>query len=201
MSATAAARRIDGYLSTLRGGLKGLTAAETEDVVEEVRAHLMERLGETPGDEDAARAVLSAFGEPVEIARLYRAERLADRLQTSRSPWAVAMTVLRLATLSLDAFFVFLGSFTLYALSLSFLATAVIKPFAPANTGLWVVPDDDWHVSLGYTHTPVGDELLGWRLIPIALVAAVVLGWLAWRFSLAGVRRLGRQRARLSAKG
>lgn len=199
MSATAADRRIDGYLATLRGGLKGLNAAETEDVVEEVRAHLMERLAETPGDEEAARAVLTSFGEPGEIARLYRAERLAAPLETSRSPWVVVLVAGRMAGLSLDAFLVFLGSLVLYGLAASFLFTAVVKPFDPVHTGLFVVGGPDPSFSLGHSLHPIGREVLGWWTIPICLIAAVVFGWLAWRFSLGGVRRLGRKRARLFA--
>ena len=130
----------------------------------------------TGGDEAAARAVLQAFGEPDEIARLYRAERIVGRLETSRSPWTVALVAWRTATLSLEAFLVFLGSFTLYALSLSFLATAAMKPFWPDKVGFWVAPDT---VSIGMTSHPVGPELLGWRIIPVGLVIGLIVGWLA----------------------
>ena len=77
-----------------------------------------------------------------------------------------------------------------------FLITAMVKPFNPRDTGLWVEPGHAYSWALGVMDKPrPGQELLGWWIIPVGLGLGMVFGWLTWRFGIFSVRRM-RRRAR-----
>jgi uncharacterized membrane-anchored protein YhcB (DUF1043 family) len=39
-------------------------------------------------------------------------------------------------------------------------------------------------------HPPGAHEILGWWIIPIALIVAAIVGYVTWRFGVTNVRRL-----------
>jgi hypothetical protein len=123
-------------------------------------------------------------------------------VETNRSPLSVLRATGRLARLSLQGCVVFLVSLSGYALAAGFLATAIVKPFAPSRAGLWILPADDLSVSLGVMdHSPMARELLGWWIIPVGLIAGVGLAWLTWRFGVFSVRGMARSVKRSEAPG
>jgi hypothetical protein len=127
-------------------------------------------------------------------------ERVGAEVEEDRSPLTVLRGIGRLAGLSLYGAFAGFVSFAGYALAAGFLITAVSKLLSRDRAGLWRVPDGRGSYSylLGATNSPHGQELLGWWIVPISMAAAVVLGWLSWRFGIFSVRLMRRsaQRAR-----
>jgi hypothetical protein len=199
--AEAARRKLNEWLARLRANLRGLPADEISDIVEELRSHALERGGGGPGALTAASMTLAltALGDPRELAGLYLSERMAARVELNRSPWLILTTVYRLAGMSLDACCVLLFSTIGYAIGGGFVLTALAKPFWPHRVGLWLLPSGgaDLGISMGHTLHPVGQELLGWWIIPLGLLLGAAILFLTWRFGLAGVRRLGRAGAKL----
>ncbi len=66
-----------------------------------------------------------------------------------------------------------------YALGAGLFVTAVLKPFFPAQTGLWIGPgifDFGFHEP-GRYGDPV-HEILGWAYIPVALLLGSFFVWL-----------------------
>ena len=183
---------LDTYLAQVHRHLHGLSDAEARETLAELRSHVLDR---TDGQLSPAgvEAAIAALGSPRDVARLNVTERVANAVETNRSPLSVLRATGRLARLSLQGFMVFLVSLTGYALAAGFLVTAMVKPFAPSRAGLWILPADDLSFSLGVVdHSPQAREILGWWIIPIGLVAGASLAWLTWRFGVYSVRRMGR---------
>ncbi|WP_372784978.1 DUF1700 domain-containing protein [Phenylobacterium sp.] len=196
MSNDAGKAHLDCYLDQVRRNLKGLPKAEVEEIVAELRSHVLDKVAGTPTPQKV-EAAIAALGSPREVARINLTERVAAELDTDRSPLTVLRGVGRLAGLSLYGAFAGLVSFAGYALAAAFLVTAAVKPFARAHAGLWIVPSatGDFSFSLGVNSSPLGREVLGWWIIPIGVAAGLFLAWLTWRFGLFSVR-LMRRRAR-----
>jgi uncharacterized membrane protein len=163
--------RVNEYLSQLRSALTGITVSDREDIVEEIRMHIRERLADPAANLDT---VLSGLGPANELAQQYRTGMLVQRARTSRSPLIILRAALRWATMGVEGFIVFMIAILGYALGGGFILLALMKPIFPANTGLWVGPDQfAFNVRFGATMTnpasPV-HEVLGWWLIPVCLV-------------------------------
>ena len=67
---------VERYLERVREGLRGMPRDDVEDIVRELRAHVEER-SEAGGDRESA---LRSLGDPAELARQYRNERVAQRV-------------------------------------------------------------------------------------------------------------------------
>jgi HAAS len=159
------------YLARLRAALTGMTVSEREDIVEEIQMHIRERLSDPHSSLDA---VLVGLGPADELAQQYRTGLLVQRAQSSISPVVILRAALRWATTGVEGFIVFVIALTGYATGISFLLLALMKPFFPANTGLWVGPDQfNFSFRMGATMknpaSPV-HEVLGWWLVPVCLV-------------------------------
>ena len=166
----AANAEIDAYLRQVRTGLRSLPEAEVADILNELRAHIVERTEQDAGARDAAiHSVLQALGRPEQIAAQYLAENLAVCAESSRSPWMVLRTAFHWSTLSLKGFGVFMVCVIGYSFGLAFFLAAILKPFNPHAVGLWMSNNhDDFSLHLGGTNHPGGEqELLGWWLIPV----------------------------------
>src|SRR5262249_30445159 len=66
--------RLTAYLDDLRARLRGLPPEEVDDIVAELRSHVVERLREE-GSPEALLAILTRLGAPEHLASLYRADR------------------------------------------------------------------------------------------------------------------------------
>src|SRR5262249_30132593 len=160
----------------------------------------LDRLSGAAMTDSAVDDALKGFGPARELAGLYLAERMAERVEARRSPLLILKTVWRLGGLSMRAFFTFLVSLVGYVTGAGFLACAALKPVMPSKVGLWVSNDDkleDLTFSFGITNHPGVHDVLGWWIIPVSLVLGLLCLWLTWRFGLASVRRMGRARAEL----
>ena len=164
--------QINDYLARLRASLVGITVSEREDIVEEIRMHIRERWSDPQSRPDA---VLAGLGTPEFLAEQYRTGMLVQKARISRSPFLILRAALRWATTGIEGFLVFVIAITGYATGAVFLLLALLKPFFPQYTGLWVGPNQfNFSFRMGATMTnpasPV-HEVLGWWLIPVCLVA------------------------------
>jgi len=186
-------QRIEAYLSKVRRSLRGMKDQDVREIIDELRSHVLDK---APAGLDTA---LASLGSPEELARQYVTDDLLARAEVSRSPLRILDSLFRWASLSAAGFFVLLGSIGGYFLGAASILCALLKPFFPRNTGLWVIPDGagDSEISLrlGLSGAPPdGRELLGWWIIPIGLTVGCALVILTTRFALWCVRQYRRSR-------
>ncbi len=197
MSAEDAPRAgLEAYLRQVRHGLKGLPPAEADEIVNELRSHVLDRADGAPLTAAMVASATSGLGAPRDLARMYLSERMAERVEVRRSPWNILGAVWRLAGVSMRALFVFLVSLFGYVLGGGLILIAFLKPIFPHRVGFWVVEGpgfDDISVSIGMTDNPLGHDIMGWWIIPFGLLVGALFTFLTWRFGLASVRGFGRR--------
>jgi HAAS len=183
-------QRIEAYLSTLQGRLRGASDAEVREIVEELRSHIIDKAAAS-GEATAAGvdAALAALGSPEELADEYMTDNLLARAEASRSPVRIMESLFRWASLSVAGFFVLVGSMVGYYLGTVFLLVAALKPFHPQTAGLWLLRgstgDSEISLRLGFGSVPAGGmDILGWWIVPIGLLAGCAVVMLTTRFAL-----------------
>jgi hypothetical protein len=172
--------RIDAYLKRLRQALGSLPPEEIAEIVREIRGHIVERAESTDLlNEAALKGILSALGNPEDIASLYQSRAMVARARASTSPLLILMTTIRWAGMSLAGLVTCLFGLIGYALGIGFLVSPILKMLNPERVGLWVGPHY-WDFSLGalsaaYQARAHAQEVLGWWLIPFGLVAGPLI--------------------------
>lgn len=195
MTSDAGMAHLDTYLEQVRRYLKSLPNSVADEIVAELRSHVLDRVAGQPTP-NQVEAAIAALGSPRDVAHMNLTERVGAEVEEDRSPLTVLRGIGRLAGLSLYGAFAGLVSFTGYVMAAGFLITAISKLISRTNAGLWRISDAGGdHYTLGITNGPKGQELLGWWIVPISLVLTVVLAWLTWRFGLFSVRVMRRRSA------
>lgn len=197
---TAAQEKVETYLGTLRTRLRGLGNDEINDIVEELRSHILEK--STVNGELAARevdAVIEALGNPQKLASEYITQAALARAEISRSPFQLLAGLFRWACLSIAGFFVLVSSLIGYFLGIAFILCALLKPIHPQSAGLWSFRNSSGElqlsVRLGFGIAPAdGRDMLGWWMVPVGLVAGFGLVMLTSRFAAWCVRRYQKSR-------
>jgi uncharacterized membrane protein len=163
---------VDTYFEQLSNQLSDLPAVRRDDVLRELRAHVMDRLEQVaaPTQEDC-RTVLKALGSPEEIARQYRMETILRGSSWSLSPIKVLRTTLRWTVAGVQGYLVFLVALIGYIVAATFYICALLKPFFPRNVGFYV---SDYGLNMASFPLQQGHEVLASYFIPIA----IVLGYL-----------------------
>jgi hypothetical protein len=173
--------RIDEYLDTLRARLCGVNEQDAWEFVEELRSHIHDKIsaaGEmTPA---VVERVLTALGNPEELASEFRTNVLLTGAVNSRSPIQILPILFRWASFSVTGLFVLLGAIGGYFVGGVLFICAMLKPFHPHTAGLWAFHDEtgDLNLSfrLGSANPPAGaHELLGWWIVPIGVLVALGL--------------------------
>jgi hypothetical protein len=154
---------IDLYLARLGKGLRRLAAPEREEIVEEIRGHILDRLEAADGASGVPE-VLRAVGDPGELASQYRTDWLLRRAARSRSPWLLLRTTARWAGQGAAGVFALLVSLLGYGSALVCYVSAVAKPLFPDRIGVWLTPGPT--VTVGYWSGRLPSELLGLSLRP-----------------------------------
>ena len=161
MSADDVAARIDEYLGNLRKALKNVATDEREEMIEEIRCHIVERI--EAGDQvtgEAINQVLRAVGDPNELASQYRTESMLRRAAKSRSPWVLLHSTLRWGTTGVLGFIAFAITLTGYGCAAVCYLCALLKPLFPTHIGLWLSPEHT--LTLGYWNGRLsGTEVYG----------------------------------------
>lgn len=182
------AAAVDHWLRRLTWALGAMPASEREDIVEEARGHLEERIR---GGQAAAEA-LAGFGEPDVYARPFLDEmELSAALGSQRSGdllGAVARRVHR----SLLAAGAGLILVVLALVAFAIASLVIMKLHDPVRAGLWIGPGQRF---IGVIDDPSqAREMLGLWLYPLA-GASLALIWLIGRLVLLrAVRGLSRSR-------
>ncbi|HEX3473028.1 MAG TPA: DUF1700 domain-containing protein [Silvibacterium sp.] len=185
----------DAYLAALRRQLRELTDEDANDIVEEIRAHILDKTsGDTPSE--TVKATLAALGSPEELASRYRTEELLKRAQIARSPAFILRSLFRWATLSVLGLIVFLVSVVGYCLGAGLFILGALKLISPNRTGVYgVFSTHTWALNFQSGGQNSGHDLLGWWLVPIGLLLGAVLLVLTFRFGLWSIRKFWRPRA------
>jgi hypothetical protein len=180
--------KIDSYLARVRAALRGVPEKEIEDILRELRSHVVDLAGADGAGVDAA---LHSLGDPVELAKTYRSNNDLARAECSGSPLVILQGLRHASRSGIGRVTVgtcyFLGYFNVVALWMA----AIEKILAPSKTGLWHTPGNLWSFKLVTDGAPPAgaNELLGWWLVPAAVVAGWVLRQAVDRIALWWIRR------------
>jgi hypothetical protein len=201
MATTAVQKKIETYLIMLRLRLRSLGNEEVNDIIEELRSHILEK--STVNGELGARevdAALEALGNPEELASEYKTDIVLARAEVSRSPFRIVAGLFRWASLSFAGFFVLVSSLVGYFLGVAFILCALLKPIHSQSAGLWSYRDSsgDLQLSLklGFGGAAAGGhDVLGWWIVPLGLAIGLGLVTLTTRFAIWCVRLYRKSRA------
>jgi Protein of unknown function (DUF1700) len=192
--ALAALEKIESYLGKLRARLRGLGNEEVNDIIAELRSHILEksRVNGELGARDVD-AALERLGNPEDLASEYMTDAALARAEVSRSPIQILASLFRWASLSVAGFFVLVSSLVGYFLGAALILCAVLKPIHPQSAGLWSFHDSsgdlELSLRLGFGSAPApGHDVLGWWIVPVGLVAGFGLVMLTTRFAIWCVR-------------
>lgn len=158
------------YLAEFRSALTGMTLAEREEIVEEIRAHIRDRVS---GSGLSTPEVLERLGSPRELARDYSSGALLQRASRSFSPWLILRAAFRWSLAGVQGFTVFVAALVGYSIGTSLMICAALKPLFPDEVGVWMGAGS---FNLGFHpgNVPAGPELLGGWFIPFATLTGVI---------------------------
>jgi uncharacterized membrane protein len=90
------AQIVDNYLERLRKGLKGIPAAEQEDLVKEIHSHIYESFRSDPTPDEVSRIlkVLDKLGEPAEVISARMPEAMVTLGKKKKLPFLILAGVL-----------------------------------------------------------------------------------------------------------
>jgi uncharacterized membrane protein len=186
-------QKIDAYLMQLRRSLGELPPDEVDEILREIRGHILER-AEASGEltEERLVAILKALGNPEEIAPLYQADACVARARSSLSPRVVMRGIHRWSTVSFWGFVLFVLGVVGYATGSALALAGLLKIFTPDQMGAWVGPHRIFDI--GVNHDPAARDVLGWWLVPVGVIggAALFLATtraLRWTLRFARIRR------------
>ena len=169
-SQTMADKRIATYLNRLESALRGVSPESKEDILREIRAHIMDSAEHSADLVGAIDRVLRLLGTPEELAARYSAECQLERASRSFSPWLLLRTCWQWAKLGIKGTLAFFIALFGYGMALGFTVAVFLKPFMPSKIGWWsgpegfgiIVPD----------HPEVMHEWLGNYFVPVIAAAA-----------------------------
>jgi len=165
--------RIEAYLTRLDSALRGISPAEKQDILFEIRAHILDSIVAAENREAAIDRVLRLLGAPEELAQRYNTERLLTRASLTFSPWLLLQTTWRWAKLGMKGTIAFFLAVIGYGTAFAFTVVILLKPFRKANVGMWWGNDN---FIIGAPAHPEGmHELLGQGFVPVMAVSAFAL--------------------------
>lgn len=175
---------MESYLTRLRLALPGVPPEYQEDILREIRAHIMDSVEHSADQVSAVDRVLRLLGAPEELAARYTTECQLQRASHSFSPWLILRTCWQWAKLGIKGTFAFIVALLGYSLALGFTVSVFIKPFMASKLGLWSGPDG--FGIMVPEHPERMYELLGNYFVPViaafAFISAIgttqVLRWM-----------------------
>jgi hypothetical protein len=137
------------YLVRLEKAFRHVAPAERDELVEEVRSHVLERMEAAPRvTEQVVNDILRALGDPKELASQHKTEAMLRRAVGSRSPWVLLRSTMRWATTGTAGLIALLVVTTGYGSAAVCYLSVFLKPLFPARVGLWLRPEHT--LTLGY---------------------------------------------------
>jgi hypothetical protein len=183
---------IDRYLDALSAALDALPRTQREDVLHEVRSHLLEAAAASRAadPESREREAVDRFGPAHEIARAMVAERMLEASTVGFRPLATARG-LALAMTGGTLWTLFGLLFSLGYVALLFIGAVAIGKLWRPEAGLWLHDDGSWSLSFGGFANAT--EVLGpWA--PLYVPVLCLVGWTLLNRLLRASLRLGRRR-------
>jgi len=160
--------QIESYLTGLDGALRGVRREERDEILREIRTHILDSLPDDP--QAGVETVLRALGAPERLAEQYQTEFLLTQASHSFSPWLLLSTAWRWAHTGVRGLVVFMVAMVGYGAALAALVTVLLKPFLPNRIGLWV---GRGNFVFGATGPSAGvHEVLGNLYIPVTMLLA-----------------------------
>jgi hypothetical protein len=186
-------KMIDAYLRTLRRQLRDLMDEDVRDIVEELRAHILDKTS-TEASPESVAATLDALGTPQQLAFRYRTDELLERARLSRSAATILRRFLRWAGVSLAGLVVFLISTVGYGIGGFLVWLGATKAIAPHKTSVDLeFNSHTWAASFQSGGPPHGHDPFGLWLIPLCLVLGGGILFLTFRFGSWGLRKFWRR--------
>jgi len=162
-------QRIETYLSRLNTALTGVAPSQKDEILLEIRAHIMDTIAGAADRDGAVDRVLRLLGTSEDLAERYGTECLLTRAGSSFSPWLLLRTCWRWAGLGIKGTLAFFLAVVGYSTALALTVSVFLKPFVP-GVGLWSGPQS-FHVGIeaqsGEMH-----ELLGSWFVPVIATVA-----------------------------
>jgi hypothetical protein len=154
---------LESYIVRFRCVLAGMTLAEQEDIVAEIRAHIHERVSVSGM---SIEETLARLGSPEDLAREYNRGVLVRRASNGFSPLLILRAAFAWAMTGVHGAGVFLTALFGYALAFGFMLWCLLKMVYPDEIGLWIDPD---FTLLGFRSGDIthGHEVLGSWFQPI----------------------------------
>lgn len=182
---------IDPFFARLRAALRGMPEGEIDDVLRELRSHIADLADSQGSDIEAA---VRSLGDPVDLAKKYKAENLIARAECSGSPLVILQGLRHAGRSRAGRFTVTVLYVFGYVNVVSLWRAAIEKVLVPSRAGLWYTPGDLWSLSLGWGGhaAPGARELLGWWLVPAAVIAGWIVKYLTDRAATWWIRRYRR---------
>ena len=172
---------VDEYCQRLSKALHKLPAPERDDLIQEVRSHILERVEAEPEvTADVLSRIFRTVGDPKELAAEYRTQAMLREATRKKAlwvlrPWVLLRATLRWGVTSIAGLIAFFVTVIGYGCGTVFLLCAFLKPFFPSRIGLWLAAQH--MLSLGYWNGRLsGAEFYGFSVRPPTSV--VVLGTL-----------------------
>lgn len=188
-SAQATDNGIETYLARLDAALAGVAVPEKDEILREIRAHVLDSVVDSTDREAAIDRVLRLLGAPEELAERYGTECQLKRASGSFSPWLLLRTSWRWARLGMIGTIAFLLGLLGYSLALGLTIALLLKPFVP-GVGMWA---GQGNLNVGVTSDTAGmHEVLGQWFVPVIALAAFA----AAIGTTSGLRWLMRKRPR-----
>jgi hypothetical protein len=162
--------QIHKYLKYLSKYLSRLDKSNADEVIREIESHILDaiELQEQNGQQPDAQAILDGFGEPRELANHY----VEHMLKGAPPPtgFKAIQSVKKGVTKSL---YYSMGLFG-FGISLFLIITGLGKLFMPDLIGVWsAAQGNSVIITFSEDTYPNSQELLGYWLIPIAIVIGV----------------------------
>ncbi len=167
----------DVFLRKVRQGLASLPTAEQEDLVAELRSHVLERQSQGSADP------LAGFGPPEQLAADVVAEYALRGGLAQGTSWALSKALFVAARDSAMRLLWLLPLLTLQLVALCLLLAAALKPFVPDLVGVWM-GEGKFFAGIVSSHANMR-EVLGWWAIPAFASAGILLFWLSTKGMIA----------------
>lgn len=162
--------RIEIYLNRLQSALRGVAPEYQEDILREIRAHIMDSAEHTADPSGAVDRVLRLLGTPEELAARYSTECQLQRASRSFSPWMLLQTCWNWAKLGIKGTLAFFVALFGYSMALAFTGAVFMKSFMPSKVGMWIGAEG---LNIGVpAHPEQMHELLGNYFVPVIATAA-----------------------------
>lgn len=165
--------QIQTYLSRLELALRGVSPEAKEDILCEIRAHIMDSAEHSADQVGGIDRVLRLLGTPEELAARYSAECQLERASRSFSPWVLLRTCWQWAKLGIKGTLAFFVALFGYGMALGFTVAVFIKPFMPSRMGWWSGPEG--FGIMVPDHPERMHELLGNYFVPVIAAAAFLM--------------------------